>query len=96
MDSCIFIFFAEIDSLDYFLWRLISNLLNTGRKLNVDKTFRRQSGRLLNILCTFNSRSEPGGGGGGWGVGEGNILVSCVPLIFALCFQKKTDRYSKL
>ena len=92
MDSCIFIFFAEIDSLDYFLWRLISNLLNTGRKLNVDKTFRRQSGRLLNILCTFNSRSEPGEKGGG----GGNILVSCVPLIFALRFQKKTDRYSKL
>ena len=94
MDSCIFIFFAEIDSLDYFLWRLISNLLNTGRKLNVDKTFRRQSGRLLNVLCTFNSGSEPGGKGGVGG--EGNTLVSCVPLIFALRFQKKTDRYSKL
>ena len=28
----------------------------TGRKLNVYKTFRRRSGRLLNILCTFNLR----------------------------------------
>ena len=26
------------------------------RKLNVHKTFRRRSGRLLNVLCTFNLR----------------------------------------
>ena len=29
---------------------------DTGRKLNVHKTFRRRSGRLLNVLCTFNLR----------------------------------------
>ena len=28
--------------------------VDTGRKLNVHKTFRRRPGRLLNILCTFN------------------------------------------
>ena len=28
--------------------------LGTGRKLNVQKTFRRRLGRLLNVLCTFN------------------------------------------
>ena len=31
--------------------------LDTGRKLNVHKTFRRRPGRLLNVLCTFNLRS---------------------------------------
>ena len=30
--------------------------VDTGRKLNVYKTFRRRPGRLLNILCTFNLR----------------------------------------
>ena len=30
--------------------------LDTGRKLNVHKTFRRCQGRLLNVLCTFNLR----------------------------------------
>ena len=29
---------------------------DTGRKLNVHKTFRRLPGRLLNVLCTFNLR----------------------------------------
>ena len=31
--------------------------IDTGRKLNVHKTFRRRPGRLLNVLCTFNLRS---------------------------------------
>ena len=31
-------------------------LVDTGRKLNVHKTFRRRPGRLLNVLCTFNLR----------------------------------------
>ena len=30
--------------------------VDTGRKLNVHKTFGRRPGRLLNILCTFNLR----------------------------------------
>ena len=30
--------------------------IDTGRKLNVHKTFRRRPGRLLNVLCTFNLR----------------------------------------
>ena len=33
-----------------------NNPVDTGRKLNVYKTFRRRPGRLLNILCTFNLR----------------------------------------
>ena len=28
--------------------------VDTGRKLNVHKTFRRRPGRLLNVLYTFN------------------------------------------
>ena len=31
-------------------------LVDTGHKLNVHTMFRRRSGRLLNVLCTFNSR----------------------------------------
>ena len=33
--------------------------VDTGRKLNVHKTFRRRPGRLLNVLCTFNLRPVP-------------------------------------
>ena len=31
--------------------------LDTGRKLNVHKTFRRRPGHLLNVFCMFNIRS---------------------------------------
>ena len=30
--------------------------VDTGRKLNVHKMFRRRPGPLLNVLCTFNLR----------------------------------------
>ena len=30
------------------------NPVDTGRKLNAHKTFRKRQGRLLNVLCTFN------------------------------------------
>ena len=33
--------------------------VDTERKLNVYKTFRRRPGRLLSVLCTFNLRSVP-------------------------------------
>ena len=33
---------------------MILSPIDTGRKLNVHKTFRRRPGRLLNVLCTFN------------------------------------------
>ena len=32
------------------------NPVDTGRKLNVHKTFNLRLGRLLNVLCTFNLR----------------------------------------
>ena len=45
---------------DDYQWKTIDDFVNTnvtvdtGRKLNVHKTFRRRPGRLLNVLCTFN------------------------------------------
>ena len=30
--------------------------VDTGRKMNVHKTYRTRPGRLLNVLCTFNVR----------------------------------------
>ena len=36
-------------------WKLPYNPVDTGCKLKVHKTFRRRAGRLLNVLCTFNS-----------------------------------------
>ena len=35
--------------------------VDTGRKLNAHKTFRRRSGRLLNVLCTFSLRPVSAG-----------------------------------
>ena len=37
-------------------WVFIEIPVDTGRKLNVHKTFRRCSGHFLNVLCTFNLR----------------------------------------
>ena len=37
-------------------WCQATNPLDTRRKLNVYKTFRRRPRRLLNLLCTFNLR----------------------------------------
>ena len=41
-----------------FLWINLKSQdpVDTGRKLNVHKTFRRRPGRPLNVLCTFNLR----------------------------------------
>ena len=36
---------------------LINTPVDTGRKLKVQKTFRRRPGRLLNAFCTFNLRA---------------------------------------
>ena len=48
--------------------------VDTGRKLNIQKTFRRRPGRLLNVLCTFRLRPVSTGKEGGWG--GGGIKVS--------------------
>ena len=36
--------------------KISNNPVDTVRKLNEHKTFRRRPGRLLNVLCTFNLR----------------------------------------
>ena len=41
----------------------VFNPVDTGRKLNEHKTFRRRPGRLLNVLCTFNLRPVSMGNG---------------------------------
>ena len=41
------------------------NPVDTGRKLNVHKTFRRHPGSLLNVLYTFNLRP----------VSTGNVMM---------------------
>ena len=38
------------------IWEFRMNPVDTGRKLNLQKTFRRCPGRLLNVLCMFNLR----------------------------------------
>ena len=38
-----------------------TNPIDTGRKKNVHKTFRRRPGRFLNVLCTFSLRPGPAG-----------------------------------
>ena len=49
----VFGFNSHVASINFFFWTLP---VDTGRKLNVYKTFRRRPGRLLNVLCTFNLR----------------------------------------
>ena len=38
------------------LWLCAGLPVDTGRKLNVHKTFKRRPRRLLNVFCTFNLR----------------------------------------
>ena len=40
---------------------MMNNPVDTGRKLNVHKTFRRHRGCLLNVLYTFNIRPVSAG-----------------------------------
>ena len=42
-------------STSFYVW-FFKNPVDTGRKLNAHKTFRRHPERLLNVLCTFNLR----------------------------------------
>ena len=58
------------------------NPVDTGRKLNVHKTFRRRPGRLLNVLCTFNLRPASTG------------KVSQKILFLTICRNSFRSRYS--
>ena len=42
--------------LKVYMLLLRNYLVDTGRKFNVHKTFRRRPGHLLNVLCAFNLR----------------------------------------
>ena len=44
------------NSFFYRIYQSVKNPVDTGRKLDVHKTFRRRPGRLLNVLCMFNLR----------------------------------------
>ena len=46
----------DMDSILLFISQFRTSPVDTGRKLNVHKTFRRRPGRLLKVLCTFNLR----------------------------------------
>ena len=49
-------FIATILDFSFFSFAKIQFLVDTGRKLNVRKTFRKRPERLLNVLCTLNLR----------------------------------------
>ena len=54
---CSFISFWSLQLNEFLQWEIKQKLpfpTDTGRKLNVHKTFRRRPGRLLNVLCTLN------------------------------------------
>ena len=42
--------------IETYVMKELRNPVDTGRKLNVHKIFRKRPGRLLNVLCTFNLR----------------------------------------
>ena len=48
--------FRSLDMMIYIQSDFIINPVDTGRKLNVHKTFRKRPVLLLNVLCTFNLR----------------------------------------
>ena len=47
---------SQVCSCEFFKISQNNYPVDTGRKLNVHKTFRRRPGRILNVLCTFNLR----------------------------------------
>ena len=56
------VFLTVLNVITYKLYKvqfrndIFFDAVDTGRKLNVHKTFRRRPGRLLNVLCTLNLR----------------------------------------
>ena len=57
MNEIIFnLFLPVVAELKCFLRTLLTSPVDTGRKLNVHKTFKRRPERLLNILYAFNLR----------------------------------------
>ena len=54
--------------------------VDTERKFNVHKTFRKRPGRLLNVLCAFNLRPVSAGA-----FMSGEIRCPTGPLLITLC-----------
>ena len=61
--------------------------VDTGRKLNVHKTFRRRPGRILNVLCTFNLRPVSTG----W-----DYLIKKYKKLVIQAFSKSFDKFDNL
>ena len=57
--------------------------VDTGRKLNVYKTFGRRPGRLKNVLCTFNLRPVS------TGLGEDHLSDQNFRMKCKICFHQK-------
>ena len=49
-------FCTSLPKMVNFIQESLTYPVDTGRKLNVRKTFRRRLGRLLKVLCMFNLR----------------------------------------
>ena len=67
--SCIDVIAEKVvyESNGVILWLAVAqDPVDTGRKFNIHKTFRRRSGRLLNVLCTFDLRPVCTGEGVSW------------------------------
>ena len=56
--------------------------VDTRRKLNVHKTFRRRLGRLLNVLCTFNLRPMSTGWVSKYWSGISAKISKCLSIYF--------------
>ena len=65
--------------------------LDTGRKLNVHKTFRRRPGRTLNVLCTFNLRPVTKGY-----AYKKNMCLICYKLIWSPLSSKEVGKNKPL
>ena len=61
--------------------------VDTGRKLNVHKTFRRRPGRILNVLCTFNLHPVSTG----W-----DYLIKKYKKLVIQAFSKSFDKFDNL
>ena len=67
---------------NYILFRIVVPPADTGRKLNVHKTFRRSPVRFLNVLYTFNLRPvSTGTRSVYYFTGYGNIPTRLIKLV---------------
>ena len=58
---------------------LLDQPIDTGRKLNVYKTFRRRLGYLLNVLCKFDLRPVSAGKGNELRNNSNEHTKRCIP-----------------